>query len=143
MPHSLDASLTVFTRSTVQTNNMISPHTPPSFPLVHSFCAYWTEAYSEMASKHQKSKSTKIFPAGCACVVVCVHPRLCKTSQRHTLVSGQAPREIPDLFRNSLYPAFFFSTLKEVGLGLSPNSCSESRTQICCGFSSPVRSQSF
>lgn len=52
------------------------PHTHPSFPLVHSFCAYWTEAYSEMVSKHQKSKSTKIFPAGRACVVVCVSIRV-------------------------------------------------------------------
>lgn len=53
--------------------------------------------------------------------VVCVHPRLCKTSQSHTSVSGQAPREIPDLSRDSLYPDFSSSApLKEVGLGLSP-----------------------
>lgn len=142
MPHRPDASLTVFTGSTVQTNNTVSPpHTPPSFPLVHSFCAYWTEAYSEMVSKHQKSKSTKIFPAGCACVVVCVCPSAFLQNLPTSHFSIRT--SIPDLFRNSLYPAFFFSTLKEVGLGLSPNSCSESRTHICCSFSSPVCSQSF
>lgn len=45
--------------------------------------------------------------------VVCVHPRLCKASQRHTWVSGQASPQTPDLSRDSLCPAlFFFSTLK-------------------------------
>lgn len=45
--------------------------------------------------------------------VECVHPRLCKTSQRHTWLSGQAPPEILDLCRDSLCPAFlFFCTLK-------------------------------
>lgn len=66
-------------------------------------------------------KVQKYSPVLCVRAAVCVHPRLCKTSQRHTSGSGQVPREIPDLSRDSLCSnLLFFSTLKEVGLGLSP-----------------------
>lgn len=141
MPHRLDASLTVFTGSTVQTNNTVSPltHLLPfhlstlSVLIGPRLTVKWFLSIRNLKVQKYSLRVVR------ALLCVCPSAFLQNLPTSHFSIRTS----IPDLFRNSLYPAFFFSTLKEVGLGLSPNSCSESRTHICCSFSSPVCSQSF
>lgn len=66
---------------------------PFSFALSIYPCGY-TEPHTEMASKDQRLKKCKTFPAGYVCLsLLCVHPRFCK-------ISKQARREIQYLSRD-------------------------------------------
>lgn len=118
MPHS-SCSLDLLCRSTTR----LPPAPPPlpSFPLIHPFYSYESEAHSEMASKHQQFKSTKISPAGCACVC-CVSIRAYAKPPNITLGHPDKLLEKSWIFPgiSSALPSSSSAPLKAADLGLSP-----------------------
>ena len=66
--------------------------------------------------------------------LLCVHPRSCKISKRHSLQSEQERRAIRDHFRDFPFNVLFFSTPKVVSLGVSQTSIAAIEAIQLCNF---------
>ena len=66
--------------------------------------------------------------------LLCVHPRSCKISKRHSLQSEQELRAIRDHFRDFPFTVLFFSTPKVLSLGFSQTSIAAIEAIQLCNF---------